>query len=51
MVKVAIVDDEKIICIELTKLLKKYENEHKTVLEIHNFNSGEDLIDDIKENS
>lgn len=33
MVKVAIVDDEKIICIELTKLLKKYENEHKTVLE------------------
>lgn len=49
MIRIAVVDDEKIICEHIVKLLKKYENKHNVAFEIVAFNSGETLLADINE--
>jgi DNA-binding LytR/AlgR family response regulator len=51
MIKIAIVDDEKIMCHELYEMLNKFEHKHKIVFDIKTFNSGEALLADIDSNS
>lgn len=51
MIRIAIVDDEKIICDELNMLVRRYEQEHLVDFQISIYKNGENLLADIEESS
>lgn len=49
MLKIAIVDDEKLVCSEIMGMLKKYEIEKSITFKIYSYLSGENLICEIED--
>ena len=47
MIQIAVVDDENIICEQLSELLKKYQCAHKMMFHISIYHTGENLLADM----
>lgn len=51
LISIAVIDDDRTICNELEKLLRRYEIENKVNMDISVYYDGENLLDDIEEGS
>ncbi|MBR7085502.1 MAG: response regulator transcription factor, partial [Oscillospiraceae bacterium] len=47
MLHIAVVDDETIICEQLSELLKKYQYAHKMMFQVSTYHTGENLLADM----